>query len=74
MIIRESTEGLTALPGGNFRRRTLDEVSIRQELVTGKGVNRIIKFAFEYAKSHKRSRVTLGEKTPGDSIWVSRTS
>ncbi len=70
MIIRESTEGFSALPGGNFRKGTLHEVAVRQDVSTGRGVHRIIKFAFEYAKKHKLSRVTLGDKTRGDSIWV----
>ena len=43
VVFRENTEGLYAGIGGQFKRGTLDEVAIEQEMNTRKGVERIIR-------------------------------
>ena len=68
-VFRECTEGHAPLLGGIFKKGTPDEVNIRDEIHTRKGVERIIKYAFEYAKKHQLSRVTMSEKTGPDGIW-----
>ena len=69
VVFRECTEGLNYLWGGNLKRGTPDEVAVREEISTRKGIQRIVQFAFDYAKRHQLSRVAMGDKTKGDSIW-----
>ncbi|HBT50894.1 MAG TPA: 3-isopropylmalate dehydrogenase, partial [Petrotoga sp.] len=49
-VIRENTEGLYAGIGGILKKDTKDEVAIQEMISTRKGVERIIRYAFEYAK------------------------
>lgn len=62
VIFRENTEGLYVGVGGQFKRGTPDEVAVEQDVNTRKGVERIIRAAFEYARANKRKRVTLTDK------------
>ena len=59
---RENTEGLYTGLGGSFKKGTLDEIAIEKDLHTRKGVERIIRAAFEYAELRGRGRVTLVDK------------
>ena len=64
VVVRENTEGLYAGAGGVLKRGTPDEVAIQESINTRKGVERCIRFAFEYArKRNKRKQVTLCGKT-----------
>jgi 3-isopropylmalate dehydrogenase len=62
VIFRENTEGLYVGVGGQFKRGTADEVAVEQDVNTRKGVERIIRAAFEYARANGRKRVTLTDK------------
>jgi 3-isopropylmalate dehydrogenase len=62
VIFRENTEGLYVGIGGQFKRGTADEIAVEQDVNTRKGVERIIRAAFEYARKHQRRRVTLTDK------------
>ncbi|HUP90494.1 MAG TPA: 3-isopropylmalate dehydrogenase [Longimicrobiales bacterium] len=62
VIFRENTEGLYVGIGGAFKRGTADEVATETDVNTRKGVERIIRAAFEYARTNKRERVTLTDK------------
>lgn len=62
VIFRENTEGLYVGVGGQFKRDTPDEIAVEQDVNTRKGVERIIRAAFEYAKTNGRKRVTLTDK------------
>ena len=62
-IFRENTEGEYTGMGGSFKTGTLDEVALEENIATRKGVERIIRAAFEYAAAHDRSRVTLVDKS-----------
>jgi 3-isopropylmalate dehydrogenase len=62
VIFRENTEGVYVGMGGNFRKGTPDEIAIEEDINTRKGVERIIRAAFEYARAHGRRRVTLSDK------------
>ena len=62
VIFRENTEGLYVGVGGQFKRGTADEVAVEQDVNTRKGVERIIRAAFEYARTNGRKRVTLTDK------------
>ncbi|MCL6628873.1 MAG: 3-isopropylmalate dehydrogenase [Armatimonadetes bacterium] len=64
VVVRENTEGLYAGAGGVLKKGTPDEVAIQESINTRKGVERCIRFAFEYArKRNKKKQVTLCGKT-----------
>ncbi len=62
VVFRENTEGLYVGTGGFFKKGTKDEVAIQESVNTYKGVERIIRYAFEYAKSHGCTKVTMSDK------------
>lgn len=63
MVFRENTEGLYVGMGGNFKKGTADEVAIQEDLNTRKGVERIIRYAFEYAEARGLKRVCMSDKS-----------
>ncbi len=64
VIVRENTEGLYAGAGGVLKKGTKDEVAIQESINTRKGVERCIRFAFEYTKKrNKEKKLTLCGKT-----------
>jgi len=67
VIFRENTEGQYA-----GRGRTSGDEHIAEEVNTGKGVERIIRAAFEWAKARGKTRVTMSDKSnaiPTHRIW-----
>jgi len=62
MVFRENTEGLYVDVGGIFKKGTPDEVAINEDLNTRKGVERIIRAAFEWAVAHGKTRVCMSDK------------
>jgi len=63
VVFRENTEGLYVMMGGNFKKDTSDEVATDVDLNTRKGVERIVRHAFEFAKRTGRTRVTMSDKS-----------
>ncbi len=63
VVIRETTEGLYADVGGVFKQGTPDEIAVQEDVNTRKGVERIIRFAFEYAQRHGRKSVLMADKS-----------
>jgi 3-isopropylmalate dehydrogenase len=64
IVVRENTEGLYTGAGGFFKRGTSDEVAIQESINTRKGVERCIRYAFEYClKRNKTKKLTLCGKT-----------
>ncbi len=64
VVVRENTEGLYCGAGGFLRKDTEFEVAVQESINTYKGVERCIRFAFEYAKKRdKKRQVTLCGKT-----------
>ena len=64
VIVRENTEGLYAGAGGFLKRGTIDEVAVQESINTRKGVERCIRYAFEYCqKRNKAKKLTLCAKT-----------
>jgi 3-isopropylmalate dehydrogenase len=55
VVIRENTEGVYVDSGGVFKRETADEVAIQEDVNTRKGVERIIRYAFEYCLNNKKA-------------------
>ena len=62
VFFRENTEGLYAGMGGSFKTGTPDEIAIEESLNTYRGVERIVRAAFEHARATGRTRVTLVDK------------
>jgi 3-isopropylmalate dehydrogenase len=79
VVIRENTEGVYVDSGGIFKQGTADEVAIQEDVNTRKGVERVIRYAFEYCSRNKnadgsaRSRVLMCDKsnamTYAGSLW-----
>jgi 3-isopropylmalate dehydrogenase len=64
VVVRENTEGLYCGAGGFLKKDTENEVAIQESINSYKGVERCIRFAFEYAKKrNKAKKVTLCGKT-----------
>jgi 3-isopropylmalate dehydrogenase len=63
VVFRENTEGLYVGIGGRFKAGTEDEVAIQEELNTYKGVHRIIRHAFEFARANGRRTVCMSDKS-----------
>ena len=63
MVIRENTEGLYAGVGGFFKKGTADEIAVQEDVNSRKGVERIIRYAFEYARKSGLKRVCMSDKS-----------
>lgn len=63
VVFRENTEGIYVGMGGQFKRGTRDEVAINEDVNTRKGVERLIRAGFEYAKAHGKTRVHMADKS-----------
>src|SRR3984957_4950171 len=73
-VIRENTEGLYAGVGGFFKKGTADEIATQEDVNTRKGVERIIRYAFEFAQRRGLRRVCMSDKsnalTYGHNLWT----
>lgn len=65
LIVRENTEGEYSTVGGRMFQGTDREVVIQEAIFTRKGVDRILRFAFDLARSRERKRLTLATKSNG---------
>jgi 3-isopropylmalate dehydrogenase len=69
VVVRENTEGVYGDVGGVFKQGTPDEVAVQEDINTRKGVERVIRYAFEYCERHKkqdgtpRNRVLMCDKS-----------
>jgi len=64
VIIRENTEGLYSGAGGFFKKGTPDEVAIQESINTRKGVERCLRYAFDFCmQRNRRRKLTLVAKT-----------
>jgi 3-isopropylmalate dehydrogenase len=73
VVFRENTEGVYVGVGGRFKAGTEDEVAIQEEINTYKGVHRIVRHAFEYARANGLKKVCMADKsnamTQGHALW-----
>jgi 3-isopropylmalate dehydrogenase len=73
VVFRENTEGSYVGMGGNFKRDTPDEVAVQEDVNTRKGVERIIVYAFEYARQHGLKKLCMSDKSNalpfGHGLW-----
>ena len=63
LFIRENTEGEYCGLGGRFKRGTPDEFAIQQAVFTRKGIERVIRYAFEQARRRPRKRLASATKS-----------
>jgi len=63
MVFRENTEGLYVGVGGFFKKDTPDEIAVQEDVNSRKGVERIIRYAFEYARKNGLKRVCMSDKS-----------
>src|SRR4051794_31326299 len=73
VVFRENTEGVYVGVGGRFKAGTRDEVAIQEEINTWKGVDRIVRHAFEFAKARGLTKVCMADKSnampDGHALW-----
>lgn len=73
ILFRENTEGLYARIGGFFKKGTPDEIATQEDINTRRGVERIIRYAFEYARARGLRRLCMSDKsnalTFGHDLW-----
>jgi len=63
IVFRENTEGLYVGMGGFFKKDTPDEIAVQEDVNSRKGVERILRHAFQYAQSHKLKRLCMSDKS-----------
>jgi 3-isopropylmalate dehydrogenase len=64
VIIRENTEGLYTGAGGFLKKGTPDEIAVQESINTRKGVERCLRYAFEFTlRRQKETKLTLAAKT-----------
>ena len=54
VVLRENTEGVYTDAGGVFKQGTPDEIATQEDINTRKGVERIIRYAFQYCEEHTK--------------------
>jgi 3-isopropylmalate dehydrogenase len=74
VIFRENTEGAYVGMGGIFKKGTQDEIAVQEDVSTRRGVERIIRHAFEFAKATGRKSVCMSDKNNvmrfGGDLWM----
>lgn len=67
-VVRENTEGEYSSLGGRVNEGTEHEVVIQESVFTRRGVDRILRYAFELAQSRPRKTLTSATKSNGLAI------
>jgi tartrate dehydrogenase/decarboxylase / D-malate dehydrogenase len=67
-VVRENTEGEYSSIGGKMYEGTEHETVIQESIFTRRGVDRIMKFAFELASKRSKKHVTSATKSNGIAI------
>jgi tartrate dehydrogenase/decarboxylase/D-malate dehydrogenase len=70
VVVRENTEGEYSSVGGRMYEGTEREIVFQQSVFSRKGVDRILKFAFELARTRPRRQLTSATKSNGISITM----
>jgi tartrate dehydrogenase/decarboxylase/D-malate dehydrogenase len=67
-VVRENTEGEYSSIGGRIFEGTEQETVVQESIFTRRGVDRIMRFAFELAMKRQKKHVTSATKSNGISI------
>ena len=62
VVVRENTEDLYVGTHGFFKKGTPDEVATQELLLTRKGTERVMRYAFEVARTRPRKKLTMVDK------------
>ena len=65
VVVRENVEGEYSKVGGRIYEGTEDEVCIQENIFTRRGVDRILRYAFELARTRPRKKLTSATKSNG---------
>jgi 3-isopropylmalate dehydrogenase len=63
VVFRENTEGLYVGVGGFFKKNTADEIAVQEDVNSHKGVERILRYAFDHARKNKLKRLCMSDKS-----------
>ena len=69
-VVRENTEGEYSAVGGRMYGGTDREATMQQSIFTRQGTDRIMKYAFELAKSRPKKHLTSATKSNGIAITM----
>ena len=69
-IVRENTEGEYSSVGGRMFEGTEHEVVIQESIFTRRGVDRILRYAYELARSRPKKHLTSATKSNGIAITM----
>ncbi len=69
-IVRENTEGEYSSVGGRMFEGTDNEMVIQESIFTRRGVDRILRYAFELARSRPAKHLTSATKSNGIAITM----
>lgn len=69
-IVRENNEGEYSSIGGRLNDGTDDELVVQESVFTRRGVDRILRFAFELARSRPKKHLTSATKSNGITITM----
>jgi tartrate dehydrogenase/decarboxylase / D-malate dehydrogenase len=70
VVVRENTEGEYSSVGGRMYEGTEREIVFQESVFSRKGVDRIMKFAFDLARTRPRKKVTSATKSNGIAITM----
>ena len=70
LIVRENTEGEYSSVGGRMYEGSEREIVIQETVMSRIGVDRVLKFAFELARSRPRRKLTSATKSNGIAITM----
>jgi len=73
VFVRENTEDLYVGIHGFFKKGTPDEVALQEMVMTRKGVERAVRYAFELARQRPRKKLMLIDKANalrGQDLWT----
>ena len=67
-VVRENTEGEYSSVGGKMYEGTAQEIVFQESIFSRRGVDRVMKFAFELANSRPKKHLTSATKSNGVAI------
>jgi tartrate dehydrogenase/decarboxylase/D-malate dehydrogenase len=69
-IVRENNEGEYSSIGGRLNEGTDDELVVQESVFTRRGVDRILRFSYELARSRPKKHLTSATKSNGITITM----
>jgi tartrate dehydrogenase/decarboxylase/D-malate dehydrogenase len=69
-IVRENNEGEYSSVGGRMYEGTDDEIAVQQAIFTRRGVDRILRYAFELARRRPKRHLTSATKSNGITVTM----